>query len=467
MKITFLGAAETVTGSSYLVETGKTKFLVDCGMFQGPDVEDRNYEDFLFDPAELDFMILTHCHIDHSGLIPKLFRNNFKGDIYMTAPTSQIVELLLMDAAKIQENKNRDFGNTQKGWQKKNFLPKETDDPLYASFDSIAAIKAFKTVKLDKELKISNDVTIELINAGHVLGAASVILTTPEKKVLFSGDIGHKGQDIVTPFDVSKKIDVDYVIMESLYGGIVHESRKESQNNLISIMSETLKRNGNVMIPAFAAQRTQEMLYLVKAAKKDGLIHNNVQVFLDSPLAYSITKVYTNNIASMNDEVKQLGYRSDNIFSFPGMKIIRSHKQSLAILKKRPVIIIAGSGMANGGRILNHFTRGLEDTRNTAIFVGFQAEETLGREITEGAKKIQIGKKVVNVKAKIEKLFGFSAHGDNNDLLDYVGRLDKNRLKKIFLVHAEEERSLNFKKELEEMSISAEIPEWKETFTLE
>ena len=470
MKITFLGAAETVTGSSYLVETEKYKFLVDCGMFQGPEVEERNFDSLEFDPQQIDFVILTHTHIDHSGLLPKLFKAGFRGEIYMTVPTSHLAEILLMDAAKIQENNymngevGRLFRTRPKGYKK--VISDLEEGMLYSTRDSLKAIESFKTVKLDTENNLREGLSVTLINAGHILGAASVLIKVDGKSILFSGDIGHKEQRLVRPFDTEKKIEADYVVMESLYGGITHQDRKEAEETLIDLINRTLKRNGNVMIPAFAVQRTQEILYLLKMAKKESLIQHNVQVYLDSPLAFKATKIYTASQNYLNDEVKQLHKNKDNPFSFPKLKIVHKHKQSLKISTAGPSVIIAGSGMANGGRILNHLASGLTNGKNTVIFVGYQAEETLGRELTEGAKQLKIGKKVVQVRAEIHKLFGFSAHGDDGDLLDFVGRLNKDKLKKIFLTHAEVERSENFSKELEEKGIESVVPEWKESFEL-
>ncbi len=462
VKLSFLGAAETVTGSCYLVESEKYKFLVDCGMFQGPEVEDRNFEKFRFDPRQIDFIILTHTHIDHSGLLPKLFREGFKGEIYMTLPTSHLAELLLLDAAKIQEFKQRDefknrFLRANEG---------ESGAMLYDTRDSLAAINSFRTVRLEQETEIREGVKATYMNSGHILGAASVVLEVENTRILFSGDIGHRGQELVAHFDIDKKLSVDYVVMESLYGGQIHKDRRETETELVDAINNTLQRNGNVMIPAFAVERTQELLYIIKKAKDKRLIGENVQVFLDSPLGIGATQIYTQNKDSLSKMVQQTFASGDNPFSFPGMKTIRSHKQSLNIWRKGSCIIIAGSGMANGGRILGHLKTGLGDGKNSVCFVGYQAEQTLGRELVDGAQKVLIDDKVVRVKAKINTFFGFSAHGDNNDLLDFVNRLDKGRLKNIFLVHADPERSLVFQDEITNLQIEAKIPHWRETVEL-
>ncbi len=466
MNITFLGAAETVTGSCYLVDTGKTKFLVDCGMFQGPDVEVRNYDDFHFDPKEIDFMILTHAHIDHSGLLPKLYRKGFRGEVYLSVPTAHIGELLMLDAAGIQENKEK----VEEYKRKKYFhLPTVVEKMLpmlYDTSDAYGMIAAFRTVELEKDLKVNDEVTIHFLNAGHILGAISAIVTVGDKSVLFSGDIGHKGQELVEHFDVNKKIKVDYVVMESLYGGQVHEPRENTETALIDIINSTIQRNGNVMVPSFAVQRTQELLYILKKAKQNRRLQEDVQIFLDSPLAIRVTKAYTSNVGYLKEEIQQMVRSGDSPFYMPKLKFTSNAKQSFGISKKGPSVILAGSGMADGGRILGHLKTGLENSRNSVVFVGFQAEGTLGREISEGAKKVQIDTKVVRVKASIEKLTGFSAHADNNDLMDFVDRVDKSALKKIFLVHAEPERSVVFAGELKEKGIDSVIPRWKETIEL-
>ncbi|MBN1915394.1 MBL fold metallo-hydrolase [Candidatus Dojkabacteria bacterium] len=462
-KLSFLGAAETVTGSCFLVETDRNKFLVDCGMFQGPDVEDRNFEKFKFDPRQIDFLLLTHTHIDHSGLIPKLFREGFRGEVYMTVPTSHLAELLLLDAAKIQENNQRDEFRRRVLRMKKSQM---SGNLLYDTRDALSAINSFRTVELDKEIEIREGIKATFINAGHILGAASIVVEVDNLRILFSGDIGHRGQELVAHFDLNKSLSVDYVVMESLYGGKYHEDRRLTERELIDAINLTLQRNGNVMIPSFAVERTQELLYIIKTAKQKRLIGDNVQVFLDSPLAIGATQIYTDSKLALSKMVQQSFALGDSPFSFPGLKTIRSYKQSLGIWKKEPSVIIAGSGMANGGRILSHFKKGLSDAKNSVCFVGYQAEQTLGRELTEGAKKVLIDDKVTRVKAKINTFFGFSAHGDNGDLLDFVGRLDKDRLRKVFLLHAELERSEVFKEELAKKQIEGVIPEWKQSIEL-
>jgi metallo-beta-lactamase family protein len=466
VNITFLGAAETVTGSCYLVNTGKTKFLVDCGMFQGPDVELRNYDEFAFDPKEIDFLILTHSHIDHSGLLPKLYRKGFRGDVYLSVPTSHVSELLLLDAAGIQENKEK----IEEYKRRKYFhLPSVTEKMLpvlYDTSDAYGMIALFKTVELNDDFKVNEEVTIQMINAGHILGAVSVIVKVDGKSILFSGDIGHKGQDLVEHFDVNLKVKVDYVVMESLYGGQIHEPRENTEKALIDTINSTIQRNGNVMIPSFAVQRTQELIYIFKRAKQERRLHEDVQIFLDSPLAIRVTKAYTSNAGYLKEEIQQMIRSGDSPFYVPKLKFTQNSKQSFGIMKKGPSVILAGSGMADGGRILGHLRTGLEDTRNTVVFVGYQAEQTLGRELADGAKKVTIDTKVVRVKASIEKLMGFSAHADNNDLLDFVNRLDRSTLKKIFLVHADPSRSEAFAAELKEKGIDPVIPTWKETIEL-
>lgn len=471
MTIKFLGAAETVTGSSFLVDTGKTRFLVDCGMFQGPDVEDRNYLPLEFDARELEFVILTHTHLDHCGLIPKLTRNGFRGKIYMTPPTAALAEIILLDSAKIQEQSKP--GNR-----------------IYESQDAQNAIANFASILFEETIKPSEDVSITLIPAGHILGAASVVIETNEKRIVFSGDIGRVEQSIVKDAYVPESIknkEVDYVVMESLYGGVEHPEHSESIKKLIDEINATLDSDGNVIIPCFAVHRSQEILEILKYAFENNHISQDVQVYLDSPLAIAATKIYTYHSEHFNDKYKILGEEvryttgsgnkaysegdsgkilQQNRFQFDNLQFIRHHRQSLGLNKRKRSIIIAGSGMAAGGRVMHHLAANLEDPKAGVIFVGYQAEGTLGRELVEGETQVVINKKQLNVKAKITLISGFSAHADDSDLHDWLNQFTMAEKSKVFLVHAELERSQALAREFTESGFEPQIPEWNETITL-
>jgi metallo-beta-lactamase family protein len=453
VKITFEGAAGTVTGSCYLVETENSTFIVDCGMFQGPDVEARNLDDYEFDPSKVDFVLLTHSHMDHSGMLPKLVKHGFNGPIYATNHTIQITTELLYDSAKIQEN-NYSRGEFYGKFTKLQAL-------VYDTNDAQKTISLFKAVSFDDEFDVNDSIKAKFIKAGHILGAASIEVTIndegKEKTILFSGDIGRVNSTIIDTFDPDYKSTPDYILMESLYGGEVHPTRTQSVQELIDIIKRTINNGGNVFIPVFAVERAQEILNDFKIAKQSGALPNDIPVWLDSPLAQRITNIYT----------QALQHSEDNIFDFPNLRYVTKYRQSLKLTNKKGNIILAGSGMADGGRIMTHLTTGLEDKKNAVIFVGYQAVGTLGRELVEGAETVIIGENRVRVKATVYYLHGFSAHGDTNDYMAWLKRHISGNLKRILLIHAEEDRASAMKKIIEDEKIDHPyVPEWKETMEL-
>jgi len=454
IEIEFHGAAKTVTGSNYLVKTDKATFIVDCGMFQGEDVEYRNLEDYEYNPAEVDFVLLTHAHIDHSGMLPKLYKHGFRGKIFATSDSIRITSLLLMDSAKIQEN------NYKSG----NFYGKYTKvvGLVYNTADAEETINLFSAVSYEDVFNPAEGINIKYIRSGHILGAASIEADIENgnepRKIIFSGDIGRTKEHLIPSFDLDYKAEPDYILMESLYGGQIHPKREDSITEMIQIINETMARGGNVYIPCFAVQRTQEILNDLKSAKKQGRIANEVPVSLDSPLAQKVSYIYTTAMQT----------REDNPFDFPNLQYIKKYKQSTKLHRMNKQIIVAGSGMADGGRIVDHLSFGLRNKRNSVVFVGYQAEGTLGRELVDGAKEVIIGKTKVPVHAKIHHLHGFSAHGDTNDYINWVQRFKSNKLKKVFMIHAEPERSEIMDKELDKIGImESYIPSWKEKVTLE
>lgn len=452
VKIKFLGAAQTVTGSCYLVETNNSKFLIDCGMFQGPEVEHLNLEDLNFDASKIDFVLLTHAHIDHSGMLPKLIVNGFDGPIYATHHTIQITSHLLLDSAKLQENaykKGEPYGKYT-----------QVRGIVYNTKDANQTIQKFKVQQINEFFSPIENTNIRFIKAGHILGAVSIEIVIQEeekdKKIVFSGDIGRLNSHLDQTFDVNHRWDPEYVIMESLYGSQIHPDRDESARELIKIISETTSKGGNVYIPSFAVQRTQEILNDIKNAKDFYLLPENLEVWLDSPLAQKVTEIY---VSALQENV-------DNLFDFPGLRYIKKYSQSVALNKKRGIVVIAGSGMADGGRILNHFERCLENRKNSIVFVGFQAEGTLGRELVEGSKNIKIGRKNIKVRSNISHLTGFSAHGDKNDYVSWLNRYNNVDLRKVFLVHAEPQRSAELQEILNTHSYNSIIPERLSEFIL-
>jgi metallo-beta-lactamase family protein len=430
IKIQFLGAAGTVTGSHYVVTTSKAKFAVDSGMFQGMDVEEKNLETYPYDVSTLDFVLLTHAHIDHSGMIPKLIKHGYSGPIYATRNTIQITTELLLDSAKIQEI------NFEKGEPYGKFTAIKA--LVYDVSDANKAITHFKPVDFDIPFQPTTDISIKYVIAGHILGAASIEVTINDegksKKIVFSGDIGRIKSPIIKTFDTSYSSHADVILMESLYGGQIHPDREETAREFISAIQRTIKSGGSVFIPSFAVERTQELLNDIKFAKEMGFLDNRIKVYLDSPLAQRITRIYENSLDT----------GADSKFNFHELKYVRKYKESLSIRHKKGIIVIAGSGMADGGRIVTHLSKVISEKRNAVIFVGFQAEGTPGREITEGAKTVMLDGDIVDVKAQIYHFKGFSAHGDTNDYLTWLNRYGDHN-KKIFLIHAQEERSVDMK----------------------
>lgn len=455
ISLKFGGAAKTVTGSNYLVKTENGNFVVDCGMFQGPDVEHLNLEELSYDASEVKFVLLTHAHIDHSGMLPKLLKGGFKGPIYSTLHSIQISSELLLDSAKIQENQ----------YAKGEFYGKYTNIQaiVFNMKDAADTVAMFKAVKLDEQFEPVPGIKIKFIEAGHILGSASIEADIEDsagaKKIIFSGDIGRLKSHILPVFNKNYHADADYVLMESLYGGQIHPDRDDSAAELMKIIQDTTRNRGNVFIPCFAVQRTQEVLNDAKFAKDTGKLDRDIPFWLDSPLAQRVSTIY----------MQALQTTRANLFDFEGLRYTRNYKQSIQLSKGQGQVIMAGSGMADGGRIQEHLATGLRDPKNVVTFVGFQAEGTLGKELVEGAKRVQIGKTSVDVKAKIIQLKGFSAHGDTNDYSTWIQSYLNPKLKKIFLVHAEPDRANAMKEHFEkEMNINnSYVPSLQEEIVLD
>ncbi|KXK26644.1 MAG: Ribonuclease [candidate division WS6 bacterium OLB20] len=448
-------------------------------MFQGPDVEDRNKEPFGFVPSEIDFVILTHAHMDHCGLIPRLVREGFAGPIYMTPPTAALSELVLLDSAKIQELEAKKQGT----FEYSEAMPYTLPGILYDTRDAMKSLTMFRTEIFGKDFQPAEGITVRFVPAGHILGAASVQITISGRQLLFSGDIGRADQTIINTFSNGTSFSPEYITMESLYGGIEHPDRNETLNELISVITKTTERDGNVIIPCFAIHRTQELLEILSIAFDQGRINGDVQVYIDSPMAIRATKIYTQFSGYFNDRTDHFGviteYSAENSrkprtakrqsnrrFDFDQLRYIRTHKKSLRLASATKSIIIAGSGMAEGGRIMHHIASHAPDTNSSLVFVGFQAEQTTGRSLVDGASQISINKKDVQVRAGVHYLRGFSAHADSPTLQQWLSLYDLKRLKQAFLVHAEPERSEALASILTNDGVPAHIPDWKQSITL-
>ncbi len=442
MRITFAGAAGTVTGSCFFVETKGTKVLVDCGMFQGvPELEARNAEPFPFDPAEVDWLILTHGHLDHLGLVPRLAREGFQGRGICTLPTRDIAQVMLMDAARIQEE--------------------EEDGALYTVEDALEALDRLAvTVEYGEEAKLGRGVKVRFHDAGHILGAAFVEIQAEGKVLVFSGDLGNRGKPLVEDPSYPPKADV--LVLESTYGDRLHPSVEESIEELRRVIVDTLASGGNVVIPSFALERTQEVLYILFRLWKERRIPRT-KIFLDSPLATQATKIFERYTERFPEPAKKLFRKKEDPFDFELLEYTLTKAASKKIAEETGVIIIAGSGMCTGGRILYHLKANLPRPESSIVFVGYQAEGTLGRAILDGASEVELLGDLVPVRAGVWGIEGLSAHADQQILIDWAVHADPNR---VFLVHGEPQALGTLAGRLASLGYSVHIPSWQETVEL-
>lgn len=473
MKITFLGATKTVTGSNFLVEAAGKKFLVDCGLWQGKkELEEENFEEFEFNPTEIDFMLLTHAHIDHSGRIPKLYKDGFKNTIYAHKATCDLCALMLPDSGHIQEMENE--------WKNRKRLRKglSAREPLYTAEQAVRCLEIFKPVKYDEIIEITPEIHVRFNDAGHMLGSSIIELWVNENgeqtKTVFTGDLGNN--DIPLLSEPTMIEDADYLIMESTYGSRTHEKNEEKAEMFLDIVSETIERGGTVVIPSFAVGRTQEILYelnKIKETRDDEKFLKEYEtlmksaVYVDSPLAISATEVFKENMDLFDEETQQEMEKGDNPLEFPGLKFTVTAEESKALNEStEPAIIISASGMCEVGRIKHHLKHNLWNPNSTILFVGYQAPGTLGYSIVNGTKKVKIFGEEIAVNAKIEYLEGYSGHADQKGLMNFIYSFIK-KPKQIFLVHGEEESQEILKdKILSETDLKVSIAEFGETYEL-
>ncbi|MDO5027926.1 MAG: MBL fold metallo-hydrolase [Bacillota bacterium] len=458
MKIKFYGAARQVTGSNYLIEAGGKKLLLDCGLFQGGKEEDLlNYADFPYDPGQIDYLIVSHAHIDHIGRIPKLVKEGFQGRIFITKATMDLAKIMLQDSAHIQES-DAEWEN-----RKRERAGKELIEPLYTVDDAIRSFNYFEEYYGGHYIEIDETFTLRFLDAGHIIGSSIVELWIKEAdkntKLVYSGDLGVNEKALIRKPDLVESADI--LLMEATYGDRVHEPYKASEDKLIEIIEETAARGGSVIIPSFAVGRTQELIYqLNNYYDKEGFEeYKRIPIYVDSPMAFEATEAYQKNSDLFNDQTKEQILAGDNPFSFPNLRFVKTVEESMSLNKSNfPKVVISASGMADAGRIRHHLKHHIWDPKNTILFVGYQANGSTGRKILDGAKEIRLLGEEIQIRAEIKELQGLSAHADKNMLLDWLGAI-KHKPKKIFLVHGELEAQENMKAEIKQrFNIEAEIP---------
>ncbi len=466
IKLSFLGAAHSVTGSCYLVETGDIRFLVDCGLYQERQLTPRNWAPFPVSPKTIDCVLLTHAHLDHSGLLPKLVREGFHGPIYCTSATDEIAKLLLLDSASLQEE---DAAFKKKRHAKEAREAPHPEVPLYTVDDAKASFRLFSPVEYGKTIAVGKGVEAIFYDGGHVLGSSMINVTIQqngqERTVIFSGDIGRWDKPILRDPTLFEK--ADYVLVESTYGDRPLESPADASNQLADAINATVKAGGNVVIPSFALERAQDILYyLNKFLIQDRIPH--LLVFFDSPLATSINNVYEHHVELFDEEMTALMQQHRSPFDFRGLNLVRTVDESKAINHiKGTIIIIAGSGMCTGGRIKHHLITNITRPESTILFVGYQAVGTLGREIVDGARQVRILGQQYPVKAKIVQIHGLSAHADENDLIKWLSSF-RQPPRRLFVTHGEPDTSQRFADLIRsKLGWQVTVPEYKEEINLD
>ncbi len=433
MRLKFLGAAHTVTGSCYLLEVQGTKILIDCGMFQGSKrIRSLNREEFSFNPSEIDSVLLTHAHVDHCGLIPKLCREGFRGPVYATKTTCELAQIMLPDSAQIQES-DAEMRN-RKGRRS----GAEPVEPLYTTEDALKALQHFKQISYMEEFVVSEHVRAVYKDAGHIIGSAIIELFVEEDgkktKLVFSGDLGQPNQPIIK--DPSIIRGADFLIVESTYGDRLHQLY-DKESALAEIVNDTMDRGGNLIIPAFAVGRTQTLLYYFYRLWKSGRIED-VPIIIDSPLAIAATKIFVRNTQDFDDETMELLDKEGKLPQMPQLRICKTAAESKALNSaESSAIILSASGMADAGRILHHLKHNLWRPESTVMFAGYQAEGSLGRRLVDGMKRVRVMGEEIAVRASVKVLDGFSAHADAQQLARWIGCLEDPKPAKVFIVHGE------------------------------
>ncbi len=467
MKIKFIGATETVTGSKHLIITEKGKqILLDCGLYQGMGKEtDELNRNLGINPEHIEAVILSHAHIDHSGNLPYLMKEGFKGKIYCTPATYDVCEILLLDSAHIHES---DIHFINKRRIKKGM---ELLKPLYTTRDAELCLKHFKSIPYDAEFHVNDELSFHFTDVGHIIGSASVNITANENgkttKLTFTGDVGRYADLLLkapSPFQQA-----DYIISESTYGNRLHEDGKDSEEKFLRIVLHTcVEKKGKLIIPAFSLGRTQEIVFVLNKLKNEGRLPD-IKVFVDSPLSTKATEVVRKHPECFNEDLQKYIKTDSNPFDFPNLKYIEDSEESKALnFSKEPCIIISASGMCDAGRVKHHLINCISDAKNTVLIAGYCSPRTLGRELMSGKKSVHIFGEFFEVKTEIETILSYSAHADYSELIKFLSCQDKKKVKKVFLVHGEEDAKNSFKEKLiKEGFLQVEIPGKSGVYQLE
>ncbi|MBC8205647.1 MAG: MBL fold metallo-hydrolase [Kiritimatiellales bacterium] len=466
MKLRFFGAAQNVTGSCYLIEANGSRILVDCGLYQERDLKERNWDDFPIPANTIDAVLLTHAHLDHSGRIPKLVKEGFKGPIYATAATADIAKIIMLDSAHIQEE---DVKHKLKRHEKEGRTSPFPYEPLYTSEDAQDACELLQGVRYKQDISIADGISAAFFEAGHIFGSSSIKLKITQgdesRTILFSGDVGRWDVPIIR--DPAVIGAADYVLVESTYGNRDHKPVDSIPDALADVVNQTVERGGNIIIPSFAVERTQELLFHLSNLLRDKRIPL-IPAYVDSPMAVRVTEVFKRHPELFDDETNEMIRNGQHPCDFVGLAMSRTTDQSKAIKEVAgSAIIIAGSGMCTGGRIKHHLKNNITDAKNTILFVGYQAVGTLGRIILEGKEEIRIHGQLWQVNAHIERIEGFSAHADRNELMRWLSGIGV-APKKVFVVHGEPDAATAFAEKItEEKGWPVHVPAYDEEATLD
>jgi len=466
IKLTFLGAAKNVTGSCYLLEACGKRILIDCGLYQERQFQERNWNPFPISPSSIEAILITHAHVDHCGLLPKLVKEGFKGTVYCTAATAEICRILLLDAAKLQME---DAEYKRKRHKKEGRKGKFPEEALYTIEDVEESFKLFSPLRYRKPTQVTPAIEACFFNAGHILGASMIQLTVvndqDKRTILFSGDIGRWDKPILKDPTVFEE--ADYVLIESTYGDRVHDDQVDCKSMLADIINSTQAAGGNIVIPSFSIERSQEVLYCLNELIQEGRIDPLV-VFLDSPMAIKVTEVFRNHPELYDEEMTESVNNHTSFFDIAHLFMSRTTNESKAINNiKGTAIIIAGSGMCTGGRIKHHLVNNITRPESTILYVGYQARGTLGRIIVDGADEVRILGQKYPVLAQVKRVHGFSGHADRGELFRWLSTLQRSP-KKVFIVHGEAETAEQFAEFIQEKTQwQVYVPEYREEVTID